>query len=180
MKRKLASKPGWRRVLKKSFYTMYADNSDFKGHVSALQLHEVKEPLVINMLGKDYCLVDKDYIWLELQPVDKHYCITTMYNPNREIVQWYFDITRQNGIDENGIPFFDDLYLDVVVLPEGQVMLLDEDELKAALDSGEIDEEEYNMAYEEARQLMNYAAHSRNKLEALSNRYLNYILPQGL
>lgn len=176
MKRKLANRPNWRRVLKKSFYTAYVNNTDFYGHVSAIVLHEVKEPLIINMLEKDYRLADKDYIWLQLQPIGKNHCLTAMYNPNREIVQWYFDITKQNGIGLDGIPFFDDLYLDVVVLPSGQVLLLDEDELKAALDSNEITKEDYEMAYGEARKLMNFATHSKDKLKALSNKYLEYIL----
>lgn len=53
-----------------------------------------------------------------------------------EIVEWYTDITRKNAVDENRNPYCDDLYLDVALLPDGSVLVLDENELKNALDSG--------------------------------------------
>ena len=176
VKRKFANRPDWRRVLDKSFFLTYVDNAYFNGYVSVMKLHKVKNPLIINMFGRDYRLADDGYTWLQLQPVGKNHCITVMYNENNEIVQWYFDITRYNGIGQDGIPFFDDLYLDVVVLSTGEVLLLDEDELKDALIRGEITGKEYEMAYAEAKSLMSLAETSKEELEALSNKYLKYML----
>lgn len=72
-----------------------------------------------------------------------------MYNQNKEIIEWYFDISKEIG-SENGVSYEDDLYLDVVVNPDGEIILLDEDELKEALDRLEISKEDYDMAYNEA------------------------------
>lgn len=46
-----------------------------------------------------------------------------MYDEKNEIVEWYFDIARKIG-KENGIPYEEDLYLDVVVTPTGEIILL--------------------------------------------------------
>ena len=72
-----------------------------------------------------------------------------MYNQNKEIIEWYFDISKEIG-SENGVSYEDDLYLDVVVNPDGEIILLDEGELKEALDRLEISKEDYDMAYNEA------------------------------
>ena len=71
------------------------------------------------------------------------------------------------------IQYEDDLYLDVVVNPEGEIILLDEDELKEALDRLEISKEDYNMAYNEDNMLMNKLKGNKCELEAFTNKYLN-------
>lgn len=176
IKRKYANRPNWTRVLQKRFSTTYIKNIDFDGHVSMICIEKVKQPLIKNMLGKDYCLVDDGYIWLEILPTDGNYSLTAMYNNNMEIVQWYFDITKQKGVTEDGIPFFDDLFLDVVVLPNSKILLLDEDELKDALDKGEITEQEYNMAYQEAKEIIANIAIDINTLSDFTNRYLKEVM----
>ena len=98
-----------------------------------------------------------------------------MFNNNKEIVQWYFDITKQHGVDNRGIPFFDDLYLDVIVLPSSEILLLDEDELKEALDKKEIIKDEYDLAYREAKMLMEGVALNVKNLSSFSYQYLDYI-----
>ena len=71
-----------------------------------------------------------------------------MFNAEGEIVQWYIDICHENGI-ENDVPWMDDLFLDVIVLPNGKVILKDIDELETALFVGVIDKTLYNLAYQE-------------------------------
>ncbi|SHJ06681.1 hypothetical protein SAMN02745163_01224 [Clostridium cavendishii DSM 21758] len=176
VKRKYANKPDWTRVLSKKFTTKYIKNSSFNGYASVICVEKVREPLIKNMFGKDYCLVDDGYIWLEIVPLEGNYVITTMYNSNKEIVQWYFDITKNKGITEEGIPFFDDLFLDVVILPNSKVLLLDEDELKEALDNGEITKQEFDMAYKEAKEVMESIALDINKLSDFTNRYLSELM----
>lgn len=176
MKRKHSDRADWFRLIKKEFTLNYIKNEEFDGYVSIIEIEKVREPLIKKMLGREVCVVDDGYIWLQHVPVDKHCALTTMYNSNMEIVEWYFDITKQNGVDENGIPYFDDLYLDVVVLPTSDILLLDEDELKAALDKKDITSEDYELAYKEAEILMNGLAGSEGKLIEFSNKYLEIML----
>lgn len=62
---------------------------------------------------------------------------------------------------------------DVVVNPDGEIILLDENELKEALDRLEISKEDYDMAYKEANMLMNKLKGNKGKLEDFTNKYLN-------
>ena len=52
------------------------------------------------------------------------------------------------------MPWWDDLYLDVAVLPNGEVYVLDEDELDEARDSGVIPEEHHALAWAETNRLI--------------------------
>ncbi|MDR1703675.1 MAG: DUF402 domain-containing protein [Clostridiales bacterium] len=67
---------------------------------------------------------------------------------NNNIVEWYVDINKENGVDEEGNPYGDDLYLDAVLLPGGDVLVLDADELKTALENDSITQNNFNMAYD--------------------------------
>ncbi len=78
-------------------------------------------------------------------PNSEKYCMTVMYDNNWKLLQWYFDIERYKY--DLGIPYSEDLYLDVVVLPNGKFYTLDEEELKQALNNNLISKDEYNMAY---------------------------------
>ena len=97
--------------------------------------------------GRELCLVSAGYKWLVYLPMSKHWCLTAFYNADGELFEWYFDISRSNFLDENGAPCIDDLYLDLVVFPSGQVVTLDADELQDALDKGEITQDDFNHAY---------------------------------
>lgn len=58
-------------------------------------------------------------------------------NGENEIIEWYFDIVRKIG-KENEMLYEDDLYLDVILTPKGDIKLLDEEELKDAFDRFEV------------------------------------------
>ncbi|MBS4536672.1 DUF402 domain-containing protein [Clostridium sp. D2Q-14] len=105
VERKFADRPGWSRIIEKEFKTTYFNERDFKGWVSLLKLNKVANPLIKRMGEKEICIVDNAYIWLQHYPEDKNYCITTMYDNNFKIVQWYFDITKNVGINEDCINF---------------------------------------------------------------------------
>ena len=63
--------------------------------------------------------------------------MSAAYDEKNEIIEWYFDIARCIG-KENGIPYEDDFYLDVVLTPNGKIILLDEDEFEEAFKRNEI------------------------------------------
>ncbi|MCI9177205.1 MAG: DUF402 domain-containing protein [Clostridia bacterium] len=116
-------------------------------------------------------------IWLEFYDYNSKVKLTAIYDNNNEIIEWYFDIAREIG-KENGVPFEDDLYLDVVVTPNGNISLLDEDELKEAFDRFEVNEEDYDMAYNEAEQLMNILKYNKEKLKDFTEKHLKEMLKE--
>ena len=144
-------------------------SDEFTGDICYYKFNSVNKKIYI---PNGTCIMDNDYEWLEFYDYNSKIKLSALYNQNKEIIEWYFDITKVIG-KENGIPYEDDLYLDVVVNPEGEIILLDEDELKAALDRLEISKEDYNMAYNEANMLMNKLKGNKCELEAFTNKYLN-------
>lgn len=59
------------------------------------------------------------------------------------------------GIDTDGIPYFDDLYLDLIVFPNGEIKVDDMDELEEALRQGDITQEQFDLAVRTADGLKN-------------------------
>lgn len=155
MKRKYIDRRDWKRIIQGRRVLFNTYEKRFDGYGSALFIDKISEKLLCTMEEREFCLVDEGYIWIQRLPIHKHWSVTTMFNEEEEIIQWYFDITKQNSISSDGRPFYDDLYLDVVVLPSGEIYLLDEDELKEALDCDDITKEDFELAYREADIIMN-------------------------
>jgi uncharacterized protein len=152
LKRKYGDRSEWKRVIKREYTQSFFNTEEFKGYVTLLKINKVSEPLSVQYGEKTVCIVDDGYIWLQHFPIEERYSITTMFNAQGEVVQWYIDICYKNGITEN-IPWMDDLFLDIVVLPTGEVILKDANELEEALSKGIIDISQYKIAWEEANKI---------------------------
>lgn len=57
------------------------------------------------------------------------------------------------GTDKDGIPWFDDLYLDLVVYPNGEILEDDMNELEEALAQRDITQEQFDLALDTAQRL---------------------------
>ena len=161
-----------RHVGNKSNNTIYKmmsiNNKYFSGDICYYNFVDVKEKITIPN-GK--CIMDNNYKWLEYYDYNSKIKLTAIYDDNNEIVEWYFDIARKIG-KEKGIPYEDDLYLDVVVTPTGEIILLDENELKAAYDRLEVTKKDYDMAYYEAQRLVGRLKENTDKLKEFTDYYL--------
>ena len=97
--------------------------------------------------GSSLLLSGAGFRWLMYLPVRENWCLTAFYDPGGNILEWYFDISKANFVDESGVPCTDDLYLDLVLLPDGRSVTLDAGELEEALAQGEIEPRDYCAAY---------------------------------
>ena len=165
--------------MERRFKLSYVENDDFAGYVSVIYLDKVREPLVVEVAGRPLYIVDNKYIWLQHLPNNENYSLTTMYDSLGNVVQWYFDITRQNSVDKEGIPFFDDLYLDVVILPSSEIILLDKLELEDALKRRDITKREYDLAYKKANEIINGIGKDVVASRDFSSKYLEYMQKVG-
>ena len=120
------------------------NEEDIKGYAALIKIDEVNHPLIVG----ETCLYDDDYSETNFLPDGEHWQLSVLYDNNGYIIEWYFDITRINSVDEKGNPYCDDLYLDAALMPDGQILILDEDEIKDALDNGLITRKEFDMAYD--------------------------------
>lgn len=116
MKRKYGDRANWKRVTERRYAQTYLETVSFRGYVSLLQIIKVQEPLYVTYANQSICLADDGYMWLQQFPVGAHHAVTTMFDAEGQVVQWYIDICYRNGINEAGIPWMDDLYLDLIVL----------------------------------------------------------------
>ncbi|WP_343042237.1 DUF402 domain-containing protein [Ornithinibacillus caprae] len=153
MKRKYGDRANWKRIIDRDYSQEYIQSEKFNGYITLLKMNKVKDKLHVSYGEKDVCIVDHGYSWLQQFPNGKHHSITVTFNEKEEIVQWYIDICLENGI-ENDIPWMDDLFLDIVVLPTGEIILLDEDELEEALSKGDIDHDLYQLAWQEVEEVL--------------------------
>ncbi len=146
VRRKFADRADWRRVTRRRFSVSQRDTPGFTGYLTLLCIDEVLEPLYLVEGVLRVCVADRGFSWLQHFPVGTSYTLTTMFDARGSVVQWYIDICRGHGVDERRIPWFDDLYLDIVVTPEGRVQVLDAEELDEALHIGAISQEAYEFA----------------------------------
>lgn len=156
IKIKTIARKKWKRVRKRESFFKNIKTAGFEGEIGLIHFLEVDLPLRKKYKDNKYTLVASGYYWLQMAPKNKNYWITAMFDDKKEIVQFYFDVTKQNVIKNRGRSYFYDLFLDVVVLSDGESYLLDEDELQEALKYGEITQNEYDMAYTVAKSILDY------------------------
>lgn len=164
LKTKYIDKRSWRRLLDKTYSEKRIETSTFDGIVGLITMKKVKSPLEVEILGENVRVVDVGYQWLQILPKDKHYSITVMYNEKHEPIQYYFDINEKN-ILELGKARAHDLYLDVLVLPDGRYELVDEKDLHRALKHKDITKAQFDFAYQEAEAVM----------ESVKTNFLQYV-----
>ncbi len=153
MKRSRLSYDEWKSITSKSLRGEKISSEFLTGYIGLLEIHAVEEPQIWRFNGEDIVVCDRGIKWLTILPGDDFYCITCMLNEQEEILLWYIDMIAGQGIDRDGIPYFDDLYLDLVVYPDGTIVEDDMDELVEALKQKDITEEQYQLALRTAERL---------------------------
>ena len=112
--------------------------------------------------------IDKNFKMLEYTPIDKNYNVRAYVNDKNEIFEYYIDITDGMEVRE-GIPYYNDLYLDVIYnndknieSVEKNLYLIDEDELEDALNQNIITRKQYDDAYKMANRLISEIQNGTN------------------
>ncbi|BCB04310.1 DUF402 domain-containing protein [Bacillus sp. KH172YL63] len=172
LKRKYGLREGWSRILKQHGVTGYTPDKELEGYLSLITFDEVTEPLSVNYDGTSICIADKGYSWLQFFPADQHYSITTMMDGDSSIIQWYIDITKENGYCEEKGPWMDDLFLDLIVLPDGTWIEKDEEELEEAYQKGVIDKTDYLLAINEYQRFKMFLDKKELDLRELTSFHL--------
>lgn len=173
MKRKYADYPNWERVLEKDYKNKYFNNSDFKGNISLLTAVKVKEKLVDE---DKLILIDDGFKWLEIYPENnKNIAVSVSINNKDEILKWYFDIAKDSGLTEQGIPYIDDLYLDIILTPTEEIRIIDKEELQEALDKNIITQSDFDLAYKVANNLINQLNGKQNEIVEFTKKYFKLL-----
>lgn len=112
---------------------------------------------------KNLTLIDDGYYIMEYTPMDKLYNARAFINKDLKTISYYFDISLKNGCDE-GKPYYDDLFLDIIygIETNNIVKVLDEEELLNALVSGQITKQNYDLANKVCQELVKEIQENKN------------------
>lgn len=155
MKRCRLSYDEWKCIVSKNITGKRIQEDFFQGYIGLIEINEVSEAQIWKFNGEDMVVCDKGIKWMSILPRNDFYCITAMMNEKEEILVWYIDMIESQGTDSDGIPYFNDLYLDLVVYPDGTIMVDDMDELEEALLQKDITQEQYDLAVNTCDKLKN-------------------------
>ena len=163
MKRKLYSKTYLKDVRK---YKIHFDFSNDDYIVCTKEIIDADDFIAL----EGHKLISNGYYLVEIMPKTGNYTMRAYLNDKKEVQEYYFDIVSNKGIDpETNIPFYDDLYLDVVVAKRG-LLLYDKEELDKAHEEGIVSDELYKIANDTASDLMEEIKQNKNKYMNLDLR----------
>ena len=127
--------------------------------ITIKKYNKVSNKFIINNIT----YIDNNYYLLEITPFNEHYNIRFYVDNNKNIIDYYIDITLENGIKYK-IPYYIDLYLDIIHYPgNNTISFCDEDELKEALNNKVISKKDYNLAYTVGNKLLKEIFNNTNK-----------------
>lgn len=181
IKKRYADRRDWDRIKQRHYVQEQVENEVFQGQVTLLQLIEVASPLDVKYGDETFRIADAGYVWIQQFPSDAHYAVTSMFDASAQLVQTYIDICLRTGM-ENGRVYWDDLFLDLIAMPSGEVLLVDADELEVAREQETVSQADYALAWAEAKQLQNQLQDGSFPLVAhaeVMKRQLEQQLKQG-
>ena len=143
----------WKCIISKNRIGKQVDMPQIKGYIGLLTIDTVSEKQIWKYNKNDVVVCDNGYHWLTIMPSDDFYCITVMMDDSYEMKVCYIDMIDTQGYDDDGVPYFYDLYLDLIVYPDGNIITDDMDELQEALITGEITDVQYNQAITTSQKL---------------------------
>ncbi|GAA4018157.1 DUF402 domain-containing protein [Deinococcus rubellus] len=120
---------------------------------------EVTAPKWVSVAGRALCILDSGYRWVHYAPSGATHALTVQLDASDRVQQLYVDVGEASGIGADGLPWMDDLYLDVVglvdVQPDGRwqvtaTEVIDQNELEEALQSGRVTPQQHAFAWAEA------------------------------
>ncbi|NMH70282.1 DUF402 domain-containing protein [Bacillus sp. RO3] len=160
--------------MEKEVSIQYTSSGERNGYLSLVTFKKVSHPLYARYENISICIANDGFSWLQFFPDQCHYSITAMLNKEQAVIQWYIDITKENGYDAIRGPWMDDLYLDIIVLPDGNMITKDLDELQDAYKNEVISKVDYLLANTECERLVQRIEQKKLNLEELTREHLAF------
>ena len=137
------------------YHQIYMNNELLIGWVAINYLTDGEEQFWDLEKAGSVAVCEKNMTWLTIIPNNKARCISAYFLPNRDVSAWYIDVIEETGIDNDGIVYYVDKYLDVILTPQGDICVMDRDELDEAYASGELSTTQYESAIKEVKLIVN-------------------------
>ncbi|GGS14256.1 hypothetical protein GCM10008961_01870 [Deinococcus knuensis] len=128
-----------------------------EGWLMDVTFTHVPQPHTVTVHGVTVPTLAVGARWLTLVPTRGHAALLVILNRETPVFA-YADVCAATGLGEDGVPWLDDLYLDVRALlnadwTPGLPEIIDVDELDDALHGGEITLEQHALAWVTAREV---------------------------
>jgi len=143
----------WTRIKEREYISRACTLDGLPARESLIRIRDITSPLIVDCAGQPVKIAEKDYSWIQIAQKGAFWWLTAMFDEQDHLIELYFDITAGNLFTDPENPTFRDMYLDLVLRPDGVVALLDEDELDEALEKQEITQEEYKQTLSACRRL---------------------------
>jgi uncharacterized protein len=175
LKRKRLDRDTWTSIISKQYIQYYIEDSEYSGIISVLYVQAVSQPSIWQSAYGEVTVCDAGMKWLQFLPKDEHYLLTAMMDKNNKISAVYIDIIAASGVEDDGVVYFDDLYLDLVVYHNGNILIDDRNELNMALKNNIITQEQYETAQQTQNKLLNGMHTDIHFLNGFCLRYLTVV-----
>ncbi len=162
----------WTRIRKREYLSRDCTLNGHSARESLIVIRDITSPLTVTSAGTPVKVVEKNYSWIQVAQEGSFWWLTAMFDEKGNLLQMYFDITAGNLFDDPENPTFRDMYLDVVLRPDGVIVRLDDDELDEALEKQEITQAEYDQTLSACQKLHQYLlAHPHEVMEYCRKTY---------
>lgn len=166
----------WKCIERKSYRQKRIENPDFSGFLALIDIEKVTEKQIWRWGQESLTVCDDGMKWLIIVPESGKYAVTVYMDQEYRPVVWYIDIIDGAGVDEAGMFFVRDLFLDLLVSSKGEIKEDDRDELEAALEQGVITEGQFAWADRTAQELRLYLEKNFQAFREWCSRRLKEIL----
>lgn len=178
MVRKYADRIEWGKITEKQFTVKSKKTIGFSGTVTLVEMRKVNQPLYKQYEQKQnkICIAADGYKWLQQYPELANYMVTSMYDDQNRLVQWTVSICKCQGVTDKNIPWYDDLYLTIVILPTGRLYVNNEERLEDAVRRGELAEEDSRLAWKTAHHVIDEYRKGSFDLLLMSDKHLHELV----
>src|SRR4051794_35173530 len=122
VERRWADRPEWAAIAERRFTLIPVSGPEFSGLVTLTEIGRIDSPQTLNLGGHAVTLADSGYALLMHFPNGAKHVITTVFDADGYVAIWLVAVCREHGLDDRVVPWYDDLLLNVAVLPDGMVV----------------------------------------------------------
>lgn len=177
MKKKYADLSKVKDVGETEFIKIDTPNDPFFGSVCLTTIKQaLKDWNVPRDNGTKEQILGENYKWINMYPKEANFCLIAIFNDKSEFVEFYFDIAKKVNYKPS-VPYTEDLYLDIVITKENDVIFLDENELEEALKLSDIKQKDYELARKTADKIVNkyHKPEEFEKMKKIASDYLDIL-----
>lgn len=177
LKREYANNSNNKEIYDSQYKKLDVKDDLYIGAACLLEIRKVeKKRWAPRKDGEEVIIQDNEYQWLTLFPKEENFSILAIYNVKSELVQFTFNIGK--NIQYKGKnPYLDDLYLDIALTSENEVIFIGEDELENVYKSGNLKHQDYEIARKAADKILHkfHKQSGFDELKKTADKYLDIL-----